>query len=56
MMRLESLLHVQQLAIDLIELLIFTERDRGLMILLLQLSGHNMELIGSSLGHLLLHL
>ena len=61
-MRLESLLHVQQLAIDLIVLLIFAERDRGLMILLLQLLGHycimdhNMELIGSSLGHLLLHL
>ena len=55
-MRLESLLHVQQLVIDLIKLLIFAERDGWLMVLLLLLLGHNMELIGSSLGHLLLHL
>ena len=55
-MRLESLLHVQQLVIDLIVLLIFTERDGRLMMLLLQRLVDYVELIGSSLGNLLLHL
>ena len=54
-MRLESLLHVQQLVIDLIVLLIFTERDGRLMMLLQRLVDY-VELIGSSLGNLLLHL
>ena len=55
-MRLEGLLHVQQLVVDQIVLFVISERDLGLMILLLRLVVHNVKLIGSSLGHLLLHL